>query len=187
MKKMKAAALVFAVLAQAVGALQGDSWRSPRLAFASPQAKGLLHKGRAFGIDGQKTLLCPASTAAAVTSLRRPSAARAGIGGTLKMQMDPLMSYSIYELDNWVTREVVGQLQHITPFSGVVLLVAGCSQKTQTIHHPGQKPQAPDHYKIAPKPSPAHTPCTAASSVNAASDSATQPSFSHPCPLNPKP
>jgi len=41
------------------------------------------------------------------------------------MQMDPLTSYSIYELDNWVTREVVGQLQHITPFSGVVLLVAG--------------------------------------------------------------
>jgi len=143
---MKAAALVL-VLAQVVEALQGDSWRSSRLAFAPTQAKGLLHEGRAFGMGGRRSLLCPASTAVAGTSLRRPSAARAGNGGTLKMQMDPLTSYSIYELDNWVTREVVGQLQHITPFSGVVLLVAGWlfPQTKQTLHHPGQKHQAPDH------------------------------------------
>ena len=54
------------------------------------------------------------------------------------MQMDPLTSYSMYELDNWVTREVVGQLQHITPFSGIVLLVAGCqthNPKHQTLNH----------------------------------------------------
>lgn len=183
---MKAAALVFAVLAQAVGALQGDSRTSLRLAFASPQAKGLLHKGRAFGIDGQQTLLCPASRAAAATSLRRPSAARAGIGGTLKMQMDPLMSYSMYELDNWVTREVVGQLQHITPFSGVVLLAAGCSQKNKRSTTQAKNLKHQTIIRL-PESQALHAPCTAASSVNAASDSATQPSFSHPCPLNPQP